>query len=116
MELREMLAQIPTHWYPHMKLDFAKMSIRTILEKKNVKSADRLHKIGLENELNTVKNKLQCAQNENNQEDIDRCNKTLKEIELELDIYREKDSQILANRAKCKWYQEREKVTSTFLT
>lgn len=58
---------------------------------------------------------MEKALENNNTEIIDESNKNIKIIENELDIYRDREAKILANRAKTKWYSEGEKSNKYFL-
>lgn len=116
-DLKDMLSQIPTHWNPHLQLDYAKMAIRTILTETNIKHSrsNKLHKEGLEREINSVHKELEAQIQKKNEIEILKCQNTIAAIDPELGIYRDIESRYLANRAKTKWYNEGENSNKYFL-
>lgn len=115
--LDEQIKQIPTHWNPHIKWEFIKMSIRTTITQFacKQKSADKLHKEGLEAELNVLNKILENALINKNDSVISQTQKSIDSIYNELKPITDKISIKLAERAKCKWYDEGEKSNKYFL-
>lgn len=117
IRLLEYINLIDSAWDPNKKLQFIKMSIRSVIEEKstNYTRANRLHKNGLEEELQTLRLHLDSLLIENNKEKIIRLSKSIAALDVELDTLRSAESKHLAMRAKTKWYNEGERSNKYFL-
>ncbi len=93
------------------------MSMRSIIlcRSKTYNTANKLHRQGLEHELNTLRNLLDKAFVEENMEKVEKISKSIDIIQSELEPIRMEESKRLADRARCKWYDEGEKSNKYFL-
>ena len=110
--LKEMIALIPNDWDPHMVLEFAKMSIRTVCEKVQAdrKSREKSEEENLNEELDYAIKSLSA--NDSNGPGLLDYIEELRSRKSELvDIKGER----LAERLGTKWYNEGEKSTKYFL-
>jgi len=118
-ELKIQINQIPTHWNPHMKLEFVKTAIRSIVSSVagNVKKAENLEQEAISEQLNILiatKEKLENGDlvNPDLSEEIEH---TITLLEAERNRYLNQVSERLSMKAKVKWYEEGERSNKYFL-
>ena len=109
----EMMSTIPAHWNPHMKLEFAKMCIRTVVEKAQAdrKKIERAEEEEVNDELEISINKLASGTARNENTLIDYIEDLRARKAVLIDIKGER----LAERLGTKWHNEGEKSTKYFL-
>jgi len=118
-ELDELINQIPAHWDPHKKLDFVKMSIRSVIttvtgkQKRN----ENFEKQALDEQLNLLKTTKERLESgillcPGLLTDVDR---SIAELEAEHKIYLDKVAKKLCLRAQVKWYEDGERSNKYFL-
>ena len=112
-ELRAMLDQAPPDWNPHLKLEYLKMCIRTIMEKAQAeRKSNELNDEELLNvELDLAIKALSREDTRNKAELI----LHVEDLRAQKDVLIEKKGQRLADKLGTKWYQEGEKSTRYFL-
>ena len=103
------------NWDPHLKLEYAKMCIRTVAEKAQ---ADRKKKeISTEEELGEELNlAMRSLQDQNlREEQIDELIEHIEELRNKKSVLVEEKGRRLAEKLGTKWYNEGEKSTKYFL-
>ena len=105
----------PREWDPHLKLEYLKMSIRTVMEKAQ---ADRKKREKSEEELLNVE--LDLAVKSLAKDSIPEVQKNelielIEELRIKKDLLVDKKGQRLAAKLGTKWYNEGEKSTRYFL-
>jgi exonuclease III len=122
-EIDRMMAQTDESWNPHTRLEFLKVSIRTIFSAKisEVRKGIRVELEETEAEINQLENlKIRVlSQNNSNKceqqlrcENVETASKNLTE---KLNFLREKLSKTMAFVSKAKWYEFGEKSNKFFL-
>ena len=112
-ELQGMMAMSIEDWNPHLKLEYAKMCLRTIVERAQ---ADRKKKEAtIEDEINKALNRaIEELESEPSQEDKLEALERIENLRnKKLEIVEEKGSR-LAEKLGTKWYNEGEKSTKYF--
>ena len=114
-EVTEMLGTMPDGWDPHMKLEFAKVCIRTVAEKLQAerKRREKLEEESLNDDLNEA---ITILENEALTEY--RTNDLIEQIEVlrgRKAVIIEEKGRRLADRLGSKWYNEGEKSTRYFM-
>ena len=114
-EISSMIGQAPGYWTPHQKLEFAKVSIRTILEKEQ--ALRKVREASEEELLNTeldmaIKTLERGALNGAGRIEILNL---IEELRVRKEILIENKGKRLAERLGTKWYNEGEKSTKYFL-
>ena len=114
-EFLEMFKDAGTDWNPHLKLEFAKMCIRTVVEKaqadRKVKESSEEEEV--DKELNLAIEALQNSNTEQrHKEDLIEY---VEELRNKKALFIEKKGQRLAEKLGTKWYNEGEKSTKYFL-
>ena len=113
--------QIPVYWDPHMRLEYMKVAVRTVLSrqiglnKKELKneitdiedSINEMHNLKISS-LNTI----DCPERSHK---IDLINNAISRLEKDLSILREKQSAENTFRANANWYEQGEKSKKYFL-
>ena len=114
-EIHDLISQAPQHWNPHLRLEYSKMCIRTVVEKAQ---ADRKIKEKTEEEYLNVELDLavKSLENENlvarDKREIIDLVETLRHRKLMLI---EAKGKRLADKLGTKWYNKGEKSTKYFL-
>jgi len=123
-EIRDKLTQVPQEWDPHMKLEFLKMTVRTVFSyRTGVIRKEITEEIGdLEKAMNNIEMiKVKFLTNnrdpnaagyENRLSSID---KARDKIKTELELLRKKNDKELQFRSKVKWFEYGERSNSFFL-
>ena len=113
VELEEMLQSVGDDWNPHLKLEFLKMSIRSLSERAqaNRKKKERSEEEDINEELNQAVSALE------NDHDVDVADLIdyIEELRARKKLLLEKKGERLAERLKTKWYNEGEKSNRYFL-
>jgi len=117
-ELQLQLAEIPENWNPHVKLDFVKMAIRSIVgvisgrEKKKCKTEQE----ALANQLNILKiTKGNLLSQGTHGPTLEQIEVAIAELEELLKTYLDKQSKDLIRRSGAKWYEKGECSNTYFL-
>jgi len=118
-ELKFQLSHIPNNWNPHQKLDFLKMTIRSVISViagRQVKR-DESEQEAICNQLNILRNSKESLVNgglHSNQQitDIDNA---ISQLESELKVILDTKAKSLILRSGAKWYEEGEKNNAYFL-
>ena len=109
----EMLETMPQHWNPHLKLEFAKVCIRTVVEK--VQADRKIGEAGEEDFINTelevAVEKLAKYEGENSADLIEH----VEELRLRKQVLIEQKGARLAEKLGTKWYNEGEKSSRYFM-
>ena len=113
--VEEMILDMPGNWDPHMKLEFLKVSIRTVAEKLQAERnrAENTAEEEIDEELNAAINVLG-----NGNLTEDRKNRLLdyvEELRIRKNVLIEQKGARLADRLGTKWYNEGEKSTRYFM-
>ena len=114
-EISAMINQASHSWDPHMKLEYSKMCIRTVMEKAQ---ADRKTREANEEELLNTELDLAVKTLEGTSLRVDQVREIIKHVEdlrTQKTILIEKKGKRLAERLGTKWYNEGEKSTKYFL-
>ena len=113
-ELKSMLDQAGDDWNPHLKLEYAKMCIRTISEK--VKAESKKKELAEEEEINLELNLAVTSleRTNDNEEKLDLID-YIEELRGRKQLLIDKKGERLAQKLKSKWYNEGEKSTRYFL-
>ena len=113
-EFESMMRQAGNDWNPHLKLEYAKMCIRTITEKVQAerKRRERSEEDGVNEELNLAITSLERDINEEEREELIEYVEELRNRKAHLI---EEKGQRLAHKLGTKWYNEGEKSTRYFL-
>ncbi len=118
-ELSEQLAQIPEHWNPHVKLDFVKTSLRSIIAYKSGKKkrVDRLDQEAIAEQLNKLINTKELLERGElvNPELLVSVNEAINSLEAENKRHLDQLGKKLCVRAQAKWYEEGERSNKYFL-
>ena len=113
-EIQSLLGDAPTHWDPHMRLEYLKMCIRTVMERAQ---ADRKKKERTEEE--DINNEIEvCVKSLSNDMATVRDGGLIDHIEelrTRKAIIIEEKGERLAQKLGTKWYNEGEKSTKYFL-
>ena len=112
-ELIFQILHIPGHWDPHKKLDYVKMTIRSVISLITGRQTKREESElkALANQLNFLRLAKERATNANVLE-LDRA---IGQLEIEHKEYLDKKSIFLARRSGAKWYEEGERSNAYFL-
>ena len=104
---------VPPDWNPHLRLEFAKMSIRTVVEKIQAerKQAEISEEENLNEELDTAIEQLSKGHLGNNRDLID----YVEELRARKQAFIEERGARLAERLGTKWFNEGEKSSRYFL-
>ena len=115
-ELRELLLQTNPEWNPHLKLEFAKMSLRTVVEKVQAerKRRDKTDEEYLNEELNLAVNALESNSNSSPQATA-RLIEYVEELRTQKAVLVETKGRRLAEKLGTRWYNEGEKSNRYFL-
>jgi len=118
-ELELLLNQIPDYWNPHVKLDFVKSSIRSVIsmvagKKKRAQNFEHEAIVEQLNILMITKQKLESGEL-TNPDLLTEVNNTINTLEAERNKYLEQLSKKLSVRAQVKWYEEGERSNKYFL-
>ena len=109
----EMMTTVPPHWNPHMKLEFAKVCIRTVVEKAQAdrKMKEKAEEDEVNDELEIAVDKLAggTARNENTLIDY------IEDLRARKAVLIDEKGARLAERLGTKWHNEGEKSTKYFL-
>ena len=113
-EFEEMYAGIGEGWNPHLKLEFAKMCIRTVAERLQAerKKKERSDEEDLNEELNLAVNALAGELSEDDRAEIIDY---VEELRNNKSAIIEEKGERLADKLGTKWYNEGEKSTKYFL-
>ena len=112
--VEEMMATVPSHWSPHMKLDVLKVTIRTVVEKiqANRKRTELNEEEMLNDELETAISELgKGGATIGQQPLID----YIEDLRVRKSILVEEKGKRLAERLGTKWYNEGEKSNRYFM-
>ena len=111
-ELNDLMSMAPPSWNPHLKLEYLKMSIRTVLEKAQAsrKRKEKSEEEFLNEELDKV---TKVLANSNN--DVGNLASYIEELRDKKRELIDKKGERLAERLGTKWYNEGEKSTRYFL-
>ena len=114
-EFNEMWKHVDRSWNPHMKLDYAKLCIRTVAEKIQAerKRKERNEEEEIDEELNLAIGKLEKGVN--NVVTKRRLVDYVEELRAKKDVLIEAKGKKLAEKLGTKWYNEGEKSTKYFL-
>ena len=110
-EIYAMITDAPAQWDPHLKLESAKMCIRTVMEKAQ---ADRKTREASEEQLLNVELDLAVKSLELNKLSVERTADLIEyveELRVQKSILIENKGKRLAERLGTKWYNEGEKPT-----
>ena len=110
----EMLRGARSHWDPHMRLEYAKMCLRTVVEREQ---ADRKVREKSEEELLNVELDIaiKALGNRNDGEAEDVLLEYIEELRVRKSLLVDEKGQRLAEKLGTKWYNEGEKSTRYFL-
>ena len=113
-DFNEMLATMPPHWDPHVRLEFAKVCVRTVSEKIQAESkrADISEEEELNVELNDTIDALGKAATGQRREQLI---EDVEELRARKAVLIEEKGKRLAEKLGTKWYNEGEKSTRYFL-
>ena len=114
-EITSMLREAPATWDPHQKLEFAKVCIRTVLEKAQ---ADRKRREITEEELVNIELDMAIKTLERGEAGVDQRLEIInyvEELRAKKATLIENKGRRLAERLGTKWYNEGEKSTKYFL-
>ena len=114
-ELSARMAEVPQHWTPHMKLEFAKVCIRTILERLQAerKRLEKSEEDEINESLEVALKKL--AAGDPNAVGRGPLIDYIEELRIRKSILIEKKGTRLAEKLGTKWYNEGEKSTRYFM-
>ena len=112
-EYGKMMAEMPEHWNPHQKLEFAKVCIRTVSEKiqSDRKKKEAVEEELLNNELDISVKKLATGSARNEHRLIEH----IEELRARKAVLIEEKGVRLAEKLSTKWYNEGEKSTKYFM-
>ncbi len=118
-ELQIQIEQIPDNWNPHVKLDFLKSSIRSIIsfesgKKKKVDNLELQSVTEQINYLNSIKEKIVTGEIRDPQL-LDDVVSAIRVLEEEHKVFLNNLSKKLSIRAKTKWFDEGERSNKYFL-
>jgi hypothetical protein len=121
-EISEQLSQIPEDWDPHQKLEFMKMTIRSIFSHRTgvIRKAIKDEITEVEESLNNIEtSRLKITKNKVNstcwEERLNTINKARLMKSNELELLRKKYDKELQFRSKVKWFEYGERSNSFFL-
>ena len=110
---KEMIDTMPQHWNPHLKLEFAKVCIRTVVEK--VQADRKIGEVGEEDlineELDLAIDKLVKCEGGSSADLIEH----VEELRLRNHVLVEQRGARLAEKLGTKWYNEGEKSSRYFM-
>jgi exonuclease III len=117
--IREMINHMIPIWNPHLKLEYVKMSIRSVFAniatEVNRSKKDEINE--LEIQINNLKShRVECAKKySEGSESSEKIEEALLELNSLLNEVRNKYSEDIAFKAGAKWYEEGEKSSKYFL-
>ncbi|MCE2674445.1 MAG: hypothetical protein LW635_12790, partial [Microcystis sp. 53598_E5] len=117
-ELNFQLTSMPDQWDSHKKLDYVKMTIRSVMSLISGKQAKREEsdQIALINQLNMLREAKEKLANSNTDQDtILHIDSEISLMELEYEKFLKDKAKYLINRSGAKWYEEGEKSNAYFL-
>ncbi len=117
-ELKFQFSLIPEQWDPHRKLDFVKMTIRSVMSLVAGKQSRREEsdQEALANQLNLLRQtKERLITDNREQETISNIDREISLMEIDLEKYLNEKSKYLISRSGAKWYEEGEKSNAYFL-
>jgi len=111
-KLDEMMALVDPNWDPHLKLEYAKMSIRTVTERlqADLKVKSKTEEDEINEELNSAINQIE-RQGLARQEILD----YIEELRRKKEAIIEEKGRKLAEKLRTKWFNEGEKSTKYFM-
>jgi len=120
-QTRELLSQMPEDWNPHTKLEYTKMSIRSVFanvggifnNEKNTEIKDIEDQINRMNQIRELE--ILKEEKDISKELLKMIAEANKELSGELEKLRTKYSEDLAFKSGVKWYEEGEKSNKYFL-
>ena len=112
-ELRDLMSQIPNDWTPHLKLEYVKMSIRTVMER--IQAERKTNELSEEELLNVELDLAIKALSREDTRDKAELMLHIEDLRSQKEILVENKGQRLAEKLGTKWYQEGEKSTRYFL-
>ena len=114
-EINDLLRQIPNHWNPHQKLEFAKVCTRTVLEREQVqrRTRERSEEELLNSELDTAIKALERGGHSGARR-LDLID-YVEELRVRKEILIENKGKRLAEKLGTQWYNEGEKSNKYFL-
>jgi exonuclease III len=120
-QLIELLKQIPEEWNPHTKLEYTKMSIRTVFsnvggifnKERNTAIKEVEDQINRNNHIR--EKEMLKVEEERNKNLLEKISETNTELNVELEKLRLKYSEDLAFKSGVRWYEEGEKSNKYFL-
>ena len=112
-DYEDMLGTMPALWDPHMKLEFAKVCIRTVVEKAQAerKSRERAEEDEVNEELEAAVNKLASGEARNENTLIE----YIEDLRARKSVLVEEKGARLAEKLGTKWHNEGEKSTKYFM-
>ena len=120
-EINNLLSQIPEDWDPHKRLEYMKVTIRSVVSDlvgRNKRETNKEIK-ELEDEINEMHalkiDISNISEIERRNELIQLSNMAINSMEDDLKILRNKQSSNTSFRAKSKWYEYGEKSNKYFL-
>jgi exonuclease III len=118
-ELKILIEQIPSTWNPHMKMDFIKASIRSIISiaSGKIKRIENIEQDALKEQINYLMlTKEKIEQGIINKPNLlNNVDASLAILNVEHDRYLDQVAKRLSIRAQAKWYEEGEKSNKYFL-
>ena len=120
-EIRVLMQEVPIEWDPHMRLEYLKVTIRSVITSLVGRSRKGLKEEikDRESELNDMKNLKQKACSLAEEEIRTRKNnlidRAIEVLQSDLSILRERQSAETAFRSKANWYEFGEKSNKYFL-
>ena len=114
-EINEMFLGAAIDWNPHMKLEFLKVCIRTVIEKSQAerKKRERSEEDSINEELDTAVEKVSSGQLST--ESKNNLLSYIEELRAKKSVLIERKGKRLAEKLGTKWYNEGEKSTRYFL-
>ena len=112
-ELMDRLREIPGNWDPHMRLEFTKVCIRSILERLQAerKRKEKTEEEGISEELEVAIDALANGRTRNK----DNLIEYVEELRAKKSTLVEEKGKRLADKLGTKWYNEGEKSTRYFM-
>ena len=115
LELRDLIGVMPVDWNPHLKLEYSKMCLRTVVEKAQaeLKRREKSEEEIVNEELNNAVNALACCNGDAREKE--NLINYIEDLRQQKDELIEKKGKKLAERLGTKWYNEGEKSNRYFL-
>ena len=113
--VNEAMTGTPVGWNPNQRLEFLKVITRSILGELNgrEKKIEEIESVAMNEQLNRLKiNKAECTRRGLEIPGID---ESINELQESLDNNLKRKSEILAEKARCRWFCEGEKSNKYFL-